>query len=253
MHLIAIISIGAFGALIASFVTVVAERAYTGQSWRRGRSRCNSCREDLRPLDLVPLLSWAASAGRCRYCSARLPATYLLIEATLALLFALSYVALGAGTALFVFLATLAVLAFIVLYDLRHTIVPLPGTLLLFAGSLSFALLTHGSVQGFGLTLLVAGGVGLFIFLLHALSGGRAMGLGDAPTAFSLALLVSAPYAVSGLLFSFWIGALFGIMLLLGRRGGPTMGIEVPFVPFLACGFLLAFFTQWTPFLSFVP
>jgi len=25
------------------------------------------------------------------------------------------------------------------------------------------------------------------------------------------------------------------------------MGIEVPFVPFLAAGYLLAFFTQWNP------
>jgi prepilin signal peptidase PulO-like enzyme (type II secretory pathway) len=53
---------------------------------------------------------------------------------------------------------------------------------------------------------------------------------------------------VPGILFSFWIGALFGIAVLLRRRGGPTMGIEVPFVPFLAAGFLLAFFTQWNPF-----
>lgn len=253
MHIAALFSIGALGALIASFISVVAERAYSGQSWRLGRSRCNSCREELRAYDLVPLLSWLSTGGRCRYCSARLPTTYLLTEAALAALFVLSYLVLGLGTPLAIFLATLSVLAFIVLYDLRHTIVPLPGMLLLFAGALAFALLTHGSAQGLGLTLLVAGGVSLFIFLLHALSRGRAMGLGDAPVAFSLAVLVGAPYAVSGLLFSFWIGALFGIMLLLRRPGGPTMGTEVPFVPFLAAGFLLAFFTQWTPFLFFVP
>jgi prepilin signal peptidase PulO-like enzyme (type II secretory pathway) len=36
---------------------------------------------------------------------------------------------------------------------------------------------------------------------------------------------------------------------LVGRPKGHRMGIEVPFVPFLAVGFLLAYFTQWTPFL----
>ena len=40
-----------------------------------------------------------------------------------------------------------------------------------------------------------------------------------------------------------------GVLILVLRRGGPRMGIEVPFVPFLAIGYLLAFFTQWNPLL----
>lgn len=252
MYLATAISIGAFGALVASFVTVIAERVYTGQSWQRGRSRCNSCRETLRARDLIPLASWLSTGGRCRYCSVRLPATYLFIEAVLTLLFVLSYLTLGLGAPLLVFLAVLSVLVVVVLYDLRHTIVPLPGMLLIFVGSLAFAALVHENVQDLGLSLLIAGGISMFIFLLHALSRGRAMGLGDAPMAFSLALLVGSQYAISGILFSFWIGALFGIGILLLRRGGPTMGIEVPFVPFLAAGFLLAYFTQWNPFPLFI-
>lgn len=253
MNAIALISIAVLGALVASFVTVIAERAYTGQSWRRGRSRCNSCRETLRARDLVPIASWLLARGRCRYCGVRLPALYMFVEIVFAALFALSYMKLSLGAPLLVFLATLTVLAFTVLYDLRHTIVPLPGTIVLFLGSLAFALLVHESAHDLGRTLLVAGGVGLFIFLIHALSHGRAMGLADVPTAFSLSLLVGAKLALSGLLFSFWIGALFGIGILLLQRGGPTMGREVPFVPFLAAGFLLAYFTQWTPFLFFAP
>jgi prepilin signal peptidase PulO-like enzyme (type II secretory pathway) len=63
-----------------------------------------------------------------------------------------------------------------------------------------------------------------------------------------LSLLVGSQ-AFVGLVFSFWVGAVIGIGILVLRRGGPTMGIEVPFVPFLAVGYLLAFFTQWNPFL----
>ena len=37
------------------------------------------------------------------------------------------------------------------------------------------------------------------------------------------------------------------LALLFLRRGGPRMGVEVPFVPFLALGFLLAYFIQWNP------
>jgi prepilin signal peptidase PulO-like enzyme (type II secretory pathway) len=97
---------------------------------------------------------------------------------------------------------------------------------------------------------MIAGAIALFFFLLHVLSSGRAMGLGDAPVALALSLMAGTQ-AIAGLLFSFWIGALYGIFVLSTRRGGPRMGIEVPFVPFLALGFLLALFTAWNP-LGFV-
>ena len=74
------------------------------------------------------------------------------------------------------------------------------------------------------------------------------MGLADAPLAFGLSLLVG-PIALSGFIFSFWIGALIGIVVLLRRPVGSRIGSEVPFAPFLAAGFLLAYFTQWNPFI----
>jgi prepilin signal peptidase PulO-like enzyme (type II secretory pathway) len=78
------------------------------------------------------------------------------------------------------------------------------------------------------------------------LSRGRAMGLGDTPAVFGLSLLAGRT-AVAGVLFSFWVGGVIGICILALRKGGPKMGIEVPFVPFMAVGFLIALFTQWNP------
>jgi prepilin signal peptidase PulO-like enzyme (type II secretory pathway) len=172
----------------------------------------------------------------------------VLTEAVLGTLFALAFGSLGLEPALPIMLAALVTLTFVVLYDLRHTVVPLAGSVLLFIFSFLFALLTSSGSPELGLSFLSAGLVALFLFLLYALSQGRAMGLGDAPVALSLALLVGGGQALAGLLFSFWIGALFGVAILLRRPGGPTMGLEVPFVPFMAAGFLLAYFTQWNPF-----
>jgi prepilin signal peptidase PulO-like enzyme (type II secretory pathway) len=236
------------GAVLASFTGVIAERIYTGQSWLTGRSRCNSCRRTLDGFDLVPVFSWLAFRGRCRTCRSRVPGSYALFEGALGATFAVSYATLGLTLALGVFLAALTVLAFVVLYDLRHTIVPWGSTLLLGALSFIFACLRAPSLQVLGQDALVAGVIGIAFFLLYALSRGRGMGLGDAPIAFSLSLLVGGA-ALPGLVFSFWIGAVIGIFILVLRRGGPKMGIEVPFVPFLAIGYLLAFFTQWNPFL----
>jgi prepilin signal peptidase PulO-like enzyme (type II secretory pathway) len=248
METIVAIFFGALGAIVGSFVGVLSERVSTGQSWVNSRSKCNSCNRVLEPKDLVPVLSWLVARGRCFTCGSRVPSTYVLLELSLGALFALSYLTLGLTLSTLVLLLALCVLAFIVMYDLRHTIVPVEASTTLVILAFIFAILESVSLSYLGLTLIIAGAIGLLFVALHVFSGGRAMGLGDAPVALALAL-ISAPNALSGLLFSFWIGALYGIAILLLRRGGPRMGIEVPFVPFLALGFLLAYFTLWNPLL----
>ncbi len=237
----------ALGSILASFMAVIAERLYTGQSWAKGRSHCNSCNRELSAPDLVPVLSWLAFRGRCRTCHARVPFLYTLGEFLLGTAFALAYIKVGLMLPLAPLLAAFTVLAFIVMYDLRHTIVPMASSALLLAFSFLYALFSMGWGVQLGLALMVAGVISLGFFLLHTLSGGRAMGLGDAPVALSLSILVGGSLAIPGLLFSFWIGALVGIAILAATPKGHRMGIEVPFVPFLAAGYLLAFFTQWNP------
>ncbi len=240
------VALACLGAILGSFVCVVAERAYTGQSFVQGRSRCNSCARDLGPLDLVPVVSYLVARGRCRGCGSRVPALYLIVEALLGVSFALAYLSLGLSLALVGFLSALVVIAFIVVYDLRHTIVPsVASNLLVFFGA-CVAVLGAQSLYDLGVACVIAGLIALGFFLLHVCSKGRAMGLGDAPVALGLSLL-AAPYAYGGLLLSFWIGAVIGILILVLRRGGPRMGIEVPFVPFLAVGYLVAYFFSWNP------
>ncbi len=234
------------GAVVGSFAGVVAERLHTGESWVSERSRCNSCARELGVFDLVPVLSWLVSFGRCRSCGSTITALYVVVEAALAFVFYFAYTTLGLGVPLAFFLGAVSTLTVIVLYDLRHTVVP-PGPSLLFGFfSLGYALMTLQSLESFGLTLACAGVVGLCFFMAYFLSSGRVMGLGDAPIAFSLSLL-AAGHVISGILFSFWIGGIVGIAILVTRPKGHRMGIEVPFVPFLAAGFLLAFFTSWNP------
>lgn len=249
MTLLVATALALLGAVLASFTGVVVERLHTGQSWVGDRSRCNSCNEPLRAHDLVPVVSWLIRGGRARCCGAHVPGLYAAGEAALAALFVLGYLMLGLSLLLPLFLAACTVLLFIVLYDLRHTVVPQVASLTLLAITCAYAALAAESFSQFGLSLLVAGSVGMFFFLAYALSRGRAMGLGDAPVALSLSLLAGPASALAGLLFSFWIGAIVGIVILVRRPKGHRMGIEVPFVPFLAAGYLLAYFTQWNPLL----
>lgn len=235
------------GSIIASFTAVIAERLHTGQSWVKGRSACNSCNTELSAQDLVPVFSWLLARGRCRRCSARIPFAYTIGEAVLGTLFALAYLKLGLSFSFVLLLALFSVLLFIVLYDLRHTVVPSVASTLLVVLALAYAFHTSGGSEQLGQTLMVAGVIGLGFFLVHLASRGRAMGLGDSPVALALSLMAGGSLALAGLLFSFWIGAVIGIAILVATPKGHRMGIEVPFVPFLAAGYVLAYFTQWNP------
>ncbi len=235
------------GAIVASFVGVIVGRLNTEQGFLMGRSRCDACNAVLPPLALVPVVSYFFLRGRGRCCGARLSLGSPLSEGLLGSLFTLAYLTLGFSSTLLFMCFSLSVLLALVLYDLAHQILPLPllGAFVIVGGVTGFLLATSESV--FLSTLLVASLIAASLALIHLFSRGRAMGLADTPLAFGLALLVG-PAALPGFVFSFWIGALVGIVLLYKRPPGSRMGVEVPFAPFLAAGFLLAYFTQWNPF-----
>lgn len=243
------IGLAIVGAILASFVGVIVERVNTGASWANDRSRCDSCSHVLTWQDLLPVFSWMLSLGRCRHCGSRVPVRHALIEATTAFIFFSAYQLFGLTPVLPVFLLSVLLLLFVVLYDMRHTIVQMVPMVLFVVSSLVVRVLLMPDTYGTGLSLLFAGLCGSAFLVFHLGSRGRMMGLGDAPMALGLSLLVGPSVVLPGVLFSFWIGALYGIGVLVSTPRGHRMGIEVPFVPFLALGFLLALFTGWNPLL----
>ena len=66
------------------------------------------------------------------------------------------------------------------------------------------------------------------------------MGIGDIKLAFLMGLLLGFPNILVALFFSFLIGAIIGIGLILAKR--KTMKSEVPFGPFLVIGTFIALF-----------
>lgn len=242
------------GAICASFVGVVSARLNTGHSVVRGRSRCDVCDTHIPPIMLVPVLSYLFSGGRARCCGSRLTLWSPATEVLLGILFVQSYAQLGFGLPLVLLLAALGVLLALVLYDLQHQMLPPPLLYSFVVLTLAFGVLVSAGSAAFRATLLVALLVGLFFLALHYGSRGRAMGFADAPLAFGLALLVGSELAFAGLAYSFWVGSVVGITILLRRPKGSRIGVEVPFAPFLAAGFLLAyFFIPWNPFALLAP
>jgi leader peptidase (prepilin peptidase)/N-methyltransferase len=65
---------------VGSFLGVLVRRLPERRPILWARSRCETCGAVLQPRDLVPLISWLASKGRCRFCAAPLGAFYPVIE-----------------------------------------------------------------------------------------------------------------------------------------------------------------------------
>src|SRR5215218_6213708 len=82
------------GAVMGSFVSVVAYRVPRGESFVGGRSKCPECGAQIAAYDNLPVVSYLILRGRCRHCGARISPRYPLVELGLAALYAVTYLVL---------------------------------------------------------------------------------------------------------------------------------------------------------------
>ena len=258
---------GILGLLIGSFLNVVALRK--GTKSLGGRSACMSCGKTIRWFDNMPVISWLLLRGRCRQCGSRISVQYPIVELTTALLFAVfggsllsfSVVTLIEKPALGFFLillfAILALLIAIIIYDIKHTIIP-DEWVYAFAALSGLWGLLHASIYSGPFALVVAGPIASApLFCLWLVSKGRWMGFGDVKLALGIGWLLGPLYGVIAVFFAFMIGAVFSVFFLLPlphlaklirsfgvsalseRVRGFTMSSEIPFGPFLIVSTLL--------------
>jgi leader peptidase (prepilin peptidase)/N-methyltransferase len=137
-------------------------------------------------------------------------------------------------------------LLFVVIYDLKHMIIPWSCSLFLAVlslGGLVFGLVGQTGVWAFAAGPLLA----LPLFLLSLVSRGRWMGWGDSALELSLGWFLGLMGGLTALMLAFWIGSVIGIALILWQRfthasRGFTINSEIPFAPFLVLGALVVYF-----------
>lgn len=78
---VGVIWAGVLGTLIGSFSNVVIYRLPAGTSIVFPGSACPACGRRLRPLELIPIVSWVVQRGRCRGCATWISLRYPAIEA----------------------------------------------------------------------------------------------------------------------------------------------------------------------------
>lgn len=226
-----------FGACMGSFLNCMAWRIVHGESVLRGRSHCDECGHVLSARDLVPVLSYLFSGGRCRYCGAKLSSRHVWAE----LISAAVYVSLLLQYDISLQTLEAWLLASLLLAcsfaDLEGYIIPdrfIAAGIVLFIGSLFFAPFPlhralDGGLGGFAV-------VGVLLLLVHAMEkrlGREAMGGGDLKLLFVTGLF----FGWKGNLFCLILACFIGIVwaLLAARKSGES-GRPIPWGPSIALG-----------------
>lgn len=221
------------GAVMGSFLNCAAWRIAHGESFLKGKSHCAVCGHELAWIDLIPLLSWIMSGGKCRYCkepiSVRYPLTELFFAAMSVLCLLrcnLSFIC--ARNFLFgcvLFCLSLVDLEIYEIPDVCHII-----SILVWLGAIPFMESPLTEIKNSLLGAVVIGGSILVISLvMDKLLGRESMGGGDIKLLFVSGLYLGLVRGLFMLIAACIIGLLFYILG--GKRNEEK---QFPFGPAIA-------------------
>jgi len=225
-------------------------------SFMRGRSMCPRCRGKIAWYDNIPLLSYVFLGGKCHSCKKAISLRYPLIEVVTSFVFILVYLArqnlsglFGNGlvfeyfgsfgvVALVFFLVTLSVLICVFVIDLEHQIILDSFSFFGFFITLLFFLAI--SSPTFFQNILAAFLAALFLLILHLITRGRGMGLGDVKFALMGGMIVGLSGVLDWLFLAFLTGAVVGsILIILGKA---KLKQKIAFGPFLVLALVVEIF-----------
>ena len=255
-----------FGAIVGSFLNVVIHRVPNEESIVFPNSACPKCKNPIKAYDNFPILSWLILGGKCRNCKEKISARYPAVELLTALMFTLTFWAIGFNAFLPICLIFVATMISLIFIDAENMILPdvinfpLLGLALLvrvlypiFFGAEYFTDLRHApllslqtqplwlvSLLGAVLGGLVGGG---FLWLVgeiwKRLRGVDAMGLGDVKMMFAVGALLGWRLTILTIFLGAFSGAIIGIFLI-SRQKDKNMQTMIPFGIFLGIGSIIA-------------
>jgi len=200
----------------------------------RTGSHCPSCKHKLAALDNIPLVSWLALRGRCRYCGVRISWQYPLVELLTALASAAIAWKLGFGWPLAAGLVFTWILIAASGIDARTQLLPDQLTLPLLWLGLLLSLVSMFVTPTIAIVGAAIGYLSLWsVYWLFKLATGKeGMGYGDFKLLGALGAWMGPMSLLPIVLLSSLIGALVGGTMLALR--GQDRSTPIPFGPFIA-------------------
>ena len=267
-----------FGTVLGSFLNLVSDRVVKGGKIVADHSKCDKCGKKLKPLNLIPLVSFLVQRGKCSYCktglswyypfSEILAGLFLVLAATLS---KFSFFEPFSTDPLVGFLSLSVIFSFfeiLLLTDLKYLLVPdkivLPAIIFVAFFNISTTVINlleyRNRLQNddFGKYLLKVGffgdqvgaaarslgfnfvsAIAIALFFLFIVWVTRGRGMGGGD--IRLGLLVGLVNGFPYNLLAVFLGFFIGavVSIVLVLSGKKTLKSIVPFGPFLILGSLI--------------
>ena len=241
LHVYCLVVLSVLGLCMGSFLNCLASRLVSGESILKGRSHCMSCGHPLSVRDLIPVFSWLASGGRCRYCNEHVSARYPVTEALCAVVYVSIYLRYGLSPELLELTAFMSVLLVLSLTDLDTYVIPngtIVAALLIRLAYLAFRFVSGGCNDLSLFTDALVGGLALAVpvlalaLVMDRVLGRDSFGGGDVKLLFVAGTYFGWAQGIFLVVTACVLGLLFA---LLGqrKRGEENAGM-IPFGPAIA-------------------
>jgi prepilin signal peptidase PulO-like enzyme (type II secretory pathway) len=241
--------LGAVGAAMGSFVDALTWRLHNKKDFVTDRSECEHCHHKLAALDLIPIFSWLALGGKCRYCRKPITPMVLVSELLLAALFVVSYLCWPEGfgswqaiTLFCLWLVYLVMLTALFVYDLRWFLLPdvivVPLIVLGLADAGLQTWLAGATLADYAshVVLGVIAMAGVY-WALYMVSKGKWVGFGDVKLAVFMGAVLGWQKTLLVLMLANVIGLLVVLPGLLTHKLNAKS--RVPFGPFMIVAFVI--------------
>ena len=237
------------GLIIGSFLNVCISRLPKGESVLYPPSHCTTCGNKLKPIELIPVLSYIMLKAKCKNCNEKISIRYPIIEVLTAIVYAIIFSRFGLSINFFAALFLMTILIVVFFIDLDHQIIPDELVITGLVGSVALILyivftsqpvfeeaswLAHllGALPGSGLLFLVAL-IGLVIFKSE-----EVMGMGDVKIFLPIGIFLGWKLCIFTMLISIVLAGLISIALVIFRL--KKRKDTIPFGPFIVAGTFVA-------------
>lgn len=217
-----------------SFLNVLIFRLPRKMSLLKPPSSCPECHRKIKFFHNIPVVSYIWLKGKCRYCGAKIPLSYFIVELATPLVFLLIHFQYNLSLHFFVSCLFASAMIVLCVIDYYHQILPdiitLPGLMgavvySLFRTDLNLTDSLLGAVSGAGFLLLVY----VLYFLIRKKEG---LGMGDVTLMLFIGAYLGWKMSFFTLLIASFVGAAVGIYFVYVKK--KTFQYSLPFGTFLA-------------------